>query len=332
MGLLGKLSSSLSLALGTKSDVATQIAKTFEISECKPEDCESCEGTAAFPSSVSVDMESELWQSTKPWALQMLISTGKSDWIHSIADEKGSMAQALEKSQNSKEPWVGKAAVNGDLADPENKVKRLIISNSSMAPPEAFFEHNGNDSTKPYNLMLLPYFIGVENVSPGEVDQVMEVVTKSVADRYQRFEDKPSSQTPKYSLPALPASLSSKIKLTHIPNRAIVLLCSHRTRDKRCGTTATILKKEFLSQLRDHELDRDVDDLTPGGVNVFTVSHLGGHKFSANVIIYLNTGEAIWLARITPAHVKNIIEEVIIKGRVWPELLRGGFKSKALDW
>jgi (2Fe-2S) ferredoxin len=67
------------------------------------------------------------------------------------------------------------------------------------------------------------------------------------------------------------------------------------------------------------------------------ISHIGGHKFAGNVIVYLpprlktDDGEAhplaghgIWYGRVEPRHVEGIISETILKGRVIEELFRGG--------
>jgi hypothetical protein len=40
------------------------------------------------------------------------------------------------------------------------------------------------------------------------------------------------------------------------------------------------------------------------------------------------SGEGIWLGRVEPRHVEAIIEEVILKGKVFKELYRGGLPSK----
>lgn len=88
--------------------------------------------------------------------------------------------------------------------------------------------------------------------------------------------------------------------------------------------------------------------MRPGGVGIYFVSHTGGHKFAANVIIYRRRmaddeddskpgkvlGEAsegafqgIWLARVRPEDCENIVRYTVLKGKiVKPERqLRGGF-------
>lgn len=63
-------------------------------------------------------------------------------------------------------------------------------------------------------------------------------------------------------------------------------MCSHRTRDARCGQSAPLLRKEFERHLRPLGLYRDLHDERPGGVGIYFINHVGGHKYSANVMIY----------------------------------------------
>ena len=58
-------------------------------------DCESC--TIKYPSKFDVNMSDELYGHVKGWSTHVLIATGKTDWVHDVADEKGSVMEAIEK-------------------------------------------------------------------------------------------------------------------------------------------------------------------------------------------------------------------------------------------
>ena len=73
---------------------------------------------------------------------------------------------------------------------------------------------------------------------------------------------------------------------TPCPHRVLILLCSQRTRDIRCGQSAPLLRKELERHLRPLGLYRDLDDERPGGVGIYFISHVGGHKYSANMMVY----------------------------------------------
>jgi hypothetical protein len=51
-----------------------------------------------------------------------------------------------------------------------------------------------------------------------------------------------------------------------------------------------LIKKELERHLRGVGLLRDLHDERPGGVGIYYVSHVGGHKFAANVIVYRRKG------------------------------------------
>lgn len=141
----------------------------------------------------------------------------------------------------------------------------------------------------------------------------------------------------------------------------LVLICGHGGRDARCGEFGPVLKHEFESVLARQDLDVereavfvpgpsedgqesiDQNELSkiPGtAARVGLISHIGGHKFAGNVIIYIppgmktRDGEAhplagcgIWYGRVEPRHVEGIVKETVIEGNVIEELFRGGIRQ-----
>jgi hypothetical protein len=59
-------------------------------------DCASC--TIRYPSKFSINEDDELYGHVKGWSVHLLIATGKSDWVRDVADEKGSLMEALDRS------------------------------------------------------------------------------------------------------------------------------------------------------------------------------------------------------------------------------------------
>jgi hypothetical protein len=67
------------------------------------------------------------------------------------------------------------------------------------------------------------------------------------------------------------------------------------------------------------------------------ISHIGGHKFAGNVIVYIPksqrwrnhplSGKGIWYGRVEPWHVEGIIEQTIKQGVIIKELFRGGVNN-----
>lgn len=97
-----------------------------------------------------------------------------------------------------------------------------------------------------------------------------------------------------------------------------------------------------------------MNDERPGGVGIYFISHVGGHKYSANVMIYRRrdfewfrkkagegeeggiqaeevdaegAAQGIWIARVRPEHCEGIVKYTVLQGKVvHPGLqLRGGF-------
>jgi hypothetical protein len=105
-----------------------------------------------------------------------------------------------------------------------------------------------------------------------------------------------------------------------------VFICTHKKRDKRCGIAGPLLLTEFNTQIAAQNLGDKV--------SVHGVSHIGGHKFAGNVIIYNEveaTRVADWYGRMKTCHVEAIVRETVGKGLVFRELWRGRMDHTKLD-
>lgn len=139
----------------------------------------------------------------------------------------------------------------------------------------------------------------------------------------------------------------------------LVLICGHGGRDARCGIFGPLLRTEFSTALEREGLDvltgaMEIDsqnmEETKGlaseeateklGARVGLISHIGGHKFAGNVILYIPpsmkmadgkknplAGCGIWYGRVEPKHVEGIVKETLLGGRVIEELFRGGVRK-----
>ncbi|KAA0037587.1 altered inheritance of mitochondria protein 32-like [Cucumis melo var. makuwa] len=98
-----------------------------------------------------------------------------------------------------------------------------------------------------------------------------------------------------------------------------VFVCVHASRDRRCGVCGPILVQKL-----DEEIElRGLKDQ----VYVSPCSHIGGHKYAGNLIIYQpgtdgkTTGH--WYGYVTPEDLSELFEQHIAKGEVVERLLRG---------
>jgi hypothetical protein len=136
--------------------------------------------------------------------------------------------------------------------------------------------------------------------------------------------------------------------------QVLILICGHGRRDMRCGLMGPVLQREFETQLPGvgiQVLHGPVTDEEPSSTTteasspltarVGQISHIGGHKFAGNVIIYIppnmnlgGTGKAhplagngIWYGRVEPKHVEGLIKETILNGNIVADKFRGGVTS-----
>lgn len=231
----------------------------------------------------------------------------------------------------------------------------ITLENEALGVQHAH-PNDTTDYSEPTTVLLLPAFTLVRNVQPSNVGQL-------ITDIVDRAPNNTSPMAP-FSLPASVPSLSPgavpDLVTASCPHRAVILLCSQKTRDARCGQSAPLLRKEFERHLRPLGLARDLHDERPGGVGIYFIDHVGGHKYSANVMIYrranafghdepphkvnghengtettttttttaeMGAAQCMWLARVRPEDCENIIRYTILKGKlVKPESqLRAGF-------
>jgi (2Fe-2S) ferredoxin len=112
-----------------------------------------------------------------------------------------------------------------------------------------------------------------------------------------------------------------------IDSKAIVFVCNHKKRDKRCGVAGPMLIDQFNKELEEAKLS--------SSVKVYGISHIGGHKFAGNIIIYRKDDRNVfvgdWYGRVKTCHVSTIIEECIKNGKVIQELWRGQMNADPND-
>lgn len=141
-----------------------------------------------------------------------------------------------------------------------------------------------------------------------------------------------------------------RLRLAYTKNISpTILICGHNSRDTRCGILGLLLREEFNSYIDGRTQLPATDERSTGfrfsGLQSVTrigysrialTSHIGGHAFAGNVIIYLPktfrlasgdlsplAGMGIWYGRVEPRHVWGLMEETVQRGSIVEELLRG---------
>lgn len=124
-----------------------------------------------------------------------------------------------------------------------------------------------------------------------------------------------------------------------------VLICGHGGRDVRCGVMGPVLQQEFADQLGNQGIEvlstpPEASAATKAiqrrrGARIGLISHIGGHKYAGNVIIYFPpsleshplAGKGIWYGRVEPKHVEGIIRGTVGNGKVISDMFRGGINK-----
>ncbi|KAF1998320.1 hypothetical protein P154DRAFT_439441 [Amniculicola lignicola CBS 123094] len=243
-------------------------------------DCATC--TIKFPSKFTIDETEELFGHIKGWSTHLIVATGKTDWVRDVADEKGSIMEAVDR---------------GDVKPSNGK---LMLSASNIPVPD----HSDHSTS----VLLLPSWQYIDNVTaantpelitnyvntgPTNTTPLSSASAPAASPESTQPSTEPTSETSSAdpstaTTPTIPATIAapSTLQARPCPHKYLILLCSQKTRDARCGQSAPLLRRELERHLRPLGLYRDMHDERPGGVGIYFISHVGGHKFSANVMVY----------------------------------------------
>ncbi|XP_027152986.1 altered inheritance of mitochondria protein 32-like [Coffea eugenioides] len=98
-----------------------------------------------------------------------------------------------------------------------------------------------------------------------------------------------------------------------------VFVCAHNNRDKRCGVCGPVLIEKFKEEIDSRALKSQVF--------VTACSHIGGHKYAGNVIIFSANAQAKidghWYGYVTPNDVPELLDQHIGKGEIIERIWRG---------
>ncbi|TFK43173.1 Sucrase/ferredoxin-like-domain-containing protein [Crucibulum laeve] len=324
-----------------------------------PADCRSCSdpcdvGHEQYPSRFDVDMDTQMLGSVKPYHRQIIISTGKSDWERDITDNKQSLASHMSEVISHSHPHSHSHNHSHSTPSHGSKPASPPANAKGVRPAAGIFRTSDSTKTSVLN--------GSHRTLCDEDDQETVLVFpdyKVVTDVHRSLDGAQhlwdSAVDPSVGRDG--AFLEkSPLKTWVLPYACVILLCSHKKRDNRCGIAAPKLEHAFIQSLEHQGWDADTQlecpsitmgsaleelEMTPeereecintqlrGSTEakralILKTSHIGGHKYAGNCIIYTPSGSGVWYGRVTPHDVESIVVNTIIKGLVLPPLLRGG--------
>ncbi|KAK4453171.1 Sucrase/ferredoxin-like-domain-containing protein, partial [Podospora aff. communis PSN243] len=300
------------------------------IATCPSPTC-PCAPTPSMPPGFEIDRKTPLNGLISNYAQHVLICTGKNDWPSKIEDDSGDNLAA-----DLKELIGGRGAV---FSDPFQNVS---ILNSSF--PSSVSRKSPLQTTSAY---LLPAFKYVPFLPRVSFDSVEALVKGYLLPEKLHSAHDGLSPIHRDRLTRKPAYRGLLWGVRDVED-VLVLVCGHGGRDQRCGIFGPLLRREFEERLGGMGVDvlREEVDVEEGGrgllegevgetrttARVGLISHIGGHKFAGNVVIYLPpglktregkrhplAGAGIWYERVEPRHVEGIVRETILKGNVIAE-------------
>ncbi|KAF8665736.1 hypothetical protein AX16_000184 [Volvariella volvacea WC 439] len=323
-------------------------------------DCRTCpnpcdEGHDGYPKRFNIDTSTRMLGSVKAYRRQVVISTGKSDWERNVTEVKDSLAYHLCQVQKSHEAHSKRPISpqpNGKAVHP---LTGVFKSSDSTHVSILNGNHDSLSCTdNAETVLVLPDYKIVSEV-PRSLEGAQNLWDSAVDPDVGRFG----------------ASLEkTPLKTWVIPYACVILLCSHKRRDNRCAIAAPKLERAFIQSLEangwtvdthleepsitlgppieefsgtteerdNHILDQLKEVATTKKVLIVRNSHMGGHKYAGNCILYTPQGSSIWYGRVSPHEVESIVQNTILDGLVLPPLLRGGLNisrpgcSSLHDW
>ncbi|KAJ1566286.1 hypothetical protein HK405_010428 [Cladochytrium tenue] len=281
------------------------VANLSPDSECAACDDPCAAGHPAFPKSLASKIDpSPLRGTMKPYSRQLLILAGSGpQWPERIeeAAHRGSLAHAL---------------VHAARAHPAHTDAATIITACDREPsPES--ESTASEDVSRCSVtevILLPDFVAIRSLRPEQAPALMDAWASA----------------PPASEALFVALRAAGLDAVPVPDDALVLVCSHARRDRRCGVAGPVLVQELRSVADDLASSPPSASPHPPRVAVHGVSHLGGHKFAGVVAVYPKLAaqpRGIWYGRINPCLARAVVLETALKGAVIPDHFRGASLS-----
>ncbi|KIY64421.1 hypothetical protein CYLTODRAFT_380915 [Cylindrobasidium torrendii FP15055 ss-10] len=341
-----------------KQDPSFDKLKTAAVPVSEAE-CRGCgdpceEGHESYGSRFSVDMTSQMLGSVKRYRRQVYISTGKTDWERKVHDVPGSLASLLghvHATSHSNATSAHDVATSSSSAPPKSSGVSGIYASSSERKVDALNGSHCTISDDPdlQTVLVFPDYKVVANV-PETQEGAQKLWDETLDPHLGLVGASPQGST---------------LRTWAIPYSCVILLCSHKKRDKRCAIAAAKLEHEFTNNMGskgwtidtqlEHPTDEPLEAIDAEAREtrilsrlkelpnekralIVQVSHIGGHKYAGNVIIYTPQGAGVWYGRVTTHEVNAIVEQTIEGGKILPNLLRGGINisrpgcSSLNDW
>ncbi|KAI9252901.1 Sucrase/ferredoxin-like-domain-containing protein [Phascolomyces articulosus] len=245
-----------------------------------------------------IEMHEELKKTKTGRHLVACVGPEAPDWMRSkVETVKDSMILGINSAQNT---WI-RSQKERPSASSEGELLTTVIDRPSP-----------NTEWPTSDILVFPEFRRYPAVHPGSI------LDSKITPLFDALWRNPMcTQLPR---------IDNEENLDDIDT--VVLVCTHTMRDKRCGVLGPLLVEEFRKVLSEQGLLKGQEK---GRVEVWGVSHFGGHKFAGNLIIHQKCLGGHMYGNVRQCHVPSIVDRHIINHKVIKELWRGALTPPSIE-
>ncbi|KAL1896568.1 Altered inheritance of mitochondria protein 32 [Sporothrix stenoceras] len=299
-----------------------------------------------LPADLPIDRKTPLNGQIAAYNEQVLVCTGTSDWPSKIEDENSGDNLAADLKE-----LFGRG---GTYTDPFHHISVLNASFPPSVPRLV-----GLQSSSVYLLPSFTYIPFLPRLSFDAVEALAQGFL--LPEKLHPMHDGALSPIHRDRLTRKPAVRSLLYGVRESIPDVLVLICGHGGRDARCGIMGPVLQTAFEKELGrvgfnveqgpvapEEYMDKPPKEedapapTTSTTARVGLISHIGGHKFAGNVIVYLPpslkaadglsahplAGYGLWYGRVEPGHVEGLVQDTILQGKVVEDHFRGAINQQ----
>ncbi|KAF4963534.1 hypothetical protein FSARC_8471 [Fusarium sarcochroum] len=300
-----------------------------------PEPTCGCAAAPTMPEDLPLDREGPMKGAIAGYAEHVLVCTGNADWPSRIEEDNGGdcLAADLKELFGRGGPFHNVSVLNSSFASSVSPRPEVQTTSAYILPSFKYVPFLPRVSFDSVEALAKGFLL------PKKLHSAHEGLSPIHRDRLTRKE-----------------GYQGLLPGVQDVRDVLVLICGHTGRDARCGIMAPVLQTEFEEKMKNEGLEvlhgpvqvslndtqriqgETGEEKTTARVGV--ISHIGGHKFAGNVIIYLPpqlkmgdephplAGHGIWYGRVDPKNVEGIVKETILKGNVVADIFRGGIDAQ----
>lgn len=207
------------------SVIPSPVTKVIEpLSPIVPIDCKGCSKPCTHPmvpEDLKIDQSRPLQNTVPPYAIHLIIMTGKTDWPAHIEDEGlvYALTEAIRKRKDKKRTL--RYHPYKETSDND----RILVTNASLPSIHS-------NQRKAVDILLLPDNIIFSNITQRRVDSLLDYI---------------------FGKP-----LTSPFSIHPCPFTNLVLICGHGSKDRRCGTVGPMIQKalqQAAKEQSDHQTE-----------------------------------------------------------------------------